>query len=85
MPPAPRWIPLLALVTATACTPILNIEGSFFPAWLLALVVGGLLTGLAWRLLVLAGLEAYLRPPLLVYPSLALLCTLIAWLVLFRS
>lgn len=86
----PRWTSVLPLAVvlvagAASCTPLLDVEGSFFPGWLISLVVGGILTAIAYRLLVTAGLDAYLTPPLLVYPSLALLCTMLAWLVLYRS
>ncbi len=86
MPLVTRWVCALIVITgAAACTPVLSLEGSFFPAWLVSLVVGGFLTAIAYRLLVATGLDAYLTPPLLVYPCLVLLCTLLAWLALYRS
>lgn len=64
---------------------MLNIYGSFFPAWVVSLVAGIALTVLV-RLVLLAGrLESQLAPLVLVYPSLAFLFTCATWLLFFRS
>jgi hypothetical protein len=65
--------------------PILNVGGSFFPSWMVCMVVGVALTAIARQLLVLARLEAYLGPPLLVYPSLAILLTVVLWVAFYRT
>lgn len=78
-----RTIPAWCAACAAGCAPALDVEGSFFPAWLVSMALGGILTAAAYRVLVGARLDAYLTPPLLVYPSLALLCTLASWLVLY--
>jgi len=73
-------LPLLA-----ACDPILDIDGAFFPAWILCLIVG---IGLAFAfhpLFVRLGIADHLGPPVLIYPSLALLLTLTTWLVFFHT
>jgi len=75
--------PLVLL--AAACEPIVDIEGSFFPAWMLCIAVGIVLTIVVRRLLAALGLEPYLGPLALVYPSLALLLTLVVWLTLFKT
>jgi len=67
------------------CDPVLDIEGSFFPAWMVCIVVGIALTAVAWRLLVLARLAAHVGPPLLIVPCLGLLLTLWTWLLLYRT
>jgi hypothetical protein len=72
-------------LVGAGCDPILNIEGSFFPAWLASMVIGIALTVAARYLFVLARLEPHLGPPLLIYTSLGLLLTLVTWLVLYRS
>jgi len=68
-----------------ACNPLLNVEGSFFPAWMLCLVAGVALAVAARSLFVLLRLEPHLGPPILIYPSLALLVSVFTWLVLYRS
>jgi hypothetical protein len=80
--------PILALALATlvaGCDPLLDIDGSFFPAWMLCLIVGVTLTVIARQLLARAGLEPHLGPLIVIYPSLGLLVTLVTWLVLYRT
>lgn len=67
------------------CDPILNIQGAFFPAWILCLAAGLVVTGIAHRLLVVSELQAHVGPLPLVYPSIALLSTNLFWLAFFRT
>lgn len=66
------------------CDPILNVQGSFFPAWMGSIAIGIALTALARYALARTRLEPHLGPPLLIYSSLGLLLTLVTWLVLYR-
>ena len=80
--------PILALALATlvaGCDPLLDIDGSFVPAWMLCIIVGVTLTVIARQLLARAGLEPHLGPLIVIYPSLGLLVTLVTWLVLYRT
>jgi len=80
--------PILALALATlvaGCDPLLDIDGSFFPAWMLCIIVGVTVTVIARQLLARAGLEPHLGPLIVIYPSLGLLVTLVTWLVLYRT
>jgi hypothetical protein len=70
---------------ASGCEPIIDIEGSFFPAWMLCIGLGIALAIAVRRLLAAVGLEPYLGPLVVVYPSLALLLTLVVWLVFFKA
>jgi hypothetical protein len=82
-PPSPiRFLLSLAL---GGCAPVVNIEGSFFPAWLLALLLGIGLTAALRPLFARTGLEPHMGPLLLVYPSLCLFLTFGIWLVLYRG
>jgi len=84
----PRARPLAAVgpfVLATACDPIVNVYGSFFPAWVLCLLTG-VACGVALRFVfAVTGLEEGFVPLLLVYPALVLLIACITWLALFRG
>jgi len=62
--------------------PSFDIVGSFFPAWLICLLVGILLASLAHWLL--TRLKIALALPILVYPCLAALFTFLLWLIFFR-
>ena len=75
---------VLALVGA-GCDPTLNVEGSFFPAWIVAMVIGLALTLVVRYVFAVSGLEPHVGPLLLIYPSLGLLLTLVTWLVLYRT
>jgi hypothetical protein len=84
-----RWLWFATLgaasVAASGCDPILIIQGSFFPAWLVCMVAGVVLTTVGRQLIVKARLEPHLGPLLLIYPSLWLLTTLLVWLVFYRT
>ena len=64
--------------------PQLNVVGSFFPSWMLCATIGVVVTLLARRAFVRVGVDPYLGPRALVYPSLALLVTLVLWVAFFR-
>jgi YtcA family len=65
--------------------PQINIIGSFFPSWMLCAAIGIVVTVLARLLFLRVGVDPYLGPRALVYPSLALLVTLVLWVALFRT
>ena len=64
--------------------PQLNVVGSFFPSWMLCATVGVVVALIAHRAFVRVGVDPYLGPRALVYPSLALLVTLVLWVAFFR-
>ncbi|HTU47422.1 MAG TPA: YtcA family lipoprotein [Bryobacteraceae bacterium] len=76
---------LLALLALTSCAraPSFDILGSFFPAWLICLVVAMVLTALTGWLLRL--LHIPIAVPTLTYLSLTALFTFALWLVFFGS
>ena len=75
------FMPALLLITGCERAPSFDIVGSFFPAWLLCLVVAILLTVVSRSLL-----NRYVEIvwPVLVYPSLTAIFALASWLALFR-
>ena len=62
--------------------PSFDILGSFFPAWLVCLTAGLLLT-VVFRWLLLR-IPIVIAAPILTYPSLTALITLALWLAFFR-
>jgi len=70
---------------ASGCDPIINIYGSFFPAWVVCLVTGVLFTVLLRLAFAVTQVERYLGPLILIYPSLTLLLTLVTWLIFFKT
>ena len=79
---------VLALVVPLAgCgrAPSVNVLGSFFPAWLICIVTGVVLTVVTRQVLVAMTLASELGPPALVYPCLAAFWIFATWLVVFGS
>jgi NhaP-type Na+/H+ or K+/H+ antiporter len=70
------------LLTSCGRAPAFDVLGSFFPAWLVCLALGLLLTVAArWLLL---RLHIVIALPILAYPSLTALFTFALWLAFFR-
>ena len=70
------------VLTSCGRAPSFDILGSFFPAWLVCLALGLLLTVMArWLLL---RLQIVLALPILTYPSLTALFTFALWLIFFQ-
>ena len=65
--------------------PQINLIGSFFPSWMLCGLIGVIAALLGHRLFVRIGIDPYIGPRILVYPSLAILVTLILWTIFFRG
>jgi len=65
--------------------PQINIIGSFFPSWMLCALIGIVTALFGRRLFVRAGLDPYVGRRQLVYPSLAILVTLVLWVAFFRG
>ena len=69
------------LVSGCSRAPSFDIIGSFFPAWLICLIIGVFLAALArWLLL---RQQIVVVWPILVYPSLTALFTFLFWLIFF--
>ena len=64
--------------------PQINVVGSFFPSWMLCVAIGIGVALLARWLFLRLGIDPHLGPRALVYPSLAILVTLVLWVTLFR-
>lgn len=75
------FMPALLLITGCGRAPSFDILGSFFPAWLVCLVLAILLTVVS-RVLLNRYVEIVW--PVLVYPSLTAIFALASWLTLFR-
>jgi hypothetical protein len=77
---------LVGMLPLAGCqrAPSIDVLGSFFPAWLLCLIVGMLLTAGTRFLLSAAHLEGVLSPPIVMYPFLAALFTFGLWLLFFH-
>ena len=64
--------------------PQINILGSFFPSWMLCGVIGIVAALLMRLLLIRTGIDPYVGPRAVVYPSLGIFVTLVLWVAFFR-
>jgi hypothetical protein len=77
---------LAATVRASAAhSPSIDVLGSYFPAWLLCIVVGVVLTIVARPLFIAWKLDAHLFPAPIIYPCLAAVFAMTVWLIFFRD
>jgi hypothetical protein len=84
------WLPktsffAVAALFLTACDPMLSLEGSFWPAWIICILAGLASSMLLMWQLVRYRLAQYLGPPLLIAPSLWALCTFVIWLLFYST
>lgn len=75
------FLPPLLLTAGCGRAPSFDIMGSFFPAWLICLVVAILLTAIS-RVMLSRFLE--IAWPVLIYPSLTAIFAFTLWLAVFR-
>jgi len=76
---------LLAGCGADYHSPTVDLLGSYFPAWMICIVIGLALTVIARQVLIGFKLDSYLRLPALVYPCLMISFTLAVWLLFFQN
>ena len=76
------FIPML-LLGGCGRAPSINIVGSFFPTWILCIVLGILFSSGIRALGLYLKVEQHLQPSILIYPSLAASFALTLWLICF--
>jgi hypothetical protein len=81
-----RALLLLGVLPLGGCqhAPAINVLGSFFPAWIVCLMLGILLTAGSRSLLLVVHLQGVLSPPIVMYPCLTAFFTFGLWLSFFR-
>ena len=82
-----QWLPLTAFLSicCSGCSraPSVDVLGSFFPAWMLCIVVGIALAGVTRWFLVRYGVEKDIPYLVLFYPSVVVVIACLLWLTLF--
>jgi hypothetical protein len=76
---------LLAGCRLDAHAPTVDVLGSYFPSWMICIVIGIMLTLIARQLFIGFKLDTHLRPAPLLYLGLAVFFTLSVWLMFFRN
>ncbi|WP_035350951.1 YtcA family lipoprotein [Edaphobacter aggregans] len=64
--------------------PAIDVIGSFFPVWMVCLIISIVLTSLLRVFLLRRQLEPVVEPAALFYPSVVLLLSCLLWLIFFR-
>ena len=82
-PAAWMMLPSLSLVSGCRRAPSIGIYGSYFPGWLICLVLGIALTVAAHLVLRRLDYEVHLRPLGLVFISVSITLTCLLWLIFF--
>ncbi|MBV8646882.1 YtcA family lipoprotein [Paludibacterium sp.] len=75
---------LALLMSGCANAPSINVLGAYFPDWLFCIVAGVLLAIVVYRILQHRQRGTLLGPPVVVYPSLVTLFSLVFWLAIFQ-
>jgi hypothetical protein len=75
----------VAAIFATGCSrnPNVDIVGSYFPGWMIALAISLVLTLAAHYLLRRLGMDHSIGHPAIIYPSMVVLFTCLLWLCFF--
>ena len=85
MPPSLKSCFLMPCLLMAGCDPLINIEGAYFPSWLVSGISGVFGTILLHILFLKMGVDEHLWPRPLVYFSCFVLLTFTTWLVLYAS
>ena len=73
------------LLAGCVHSPTLDVLGSYFPAWIVCIVIGLIFTVITRQLLIGFKLNVHLRLAGLVYLCMTVLWTLAAWLLCFKN
>ena len=76
---------MLAGCRTDAHSPTVDVLGSYFPAWMICISIGLVLTLITRQLLIGFRVDMHLRPAPLVYFCLAIFFTLAVWLIFFKT
>jgi len=77
--------PAILFLGGCAHSPTVDVLGSYFPAWMMCIIVGLATTLIARLLLIGYGIYAHLRLKPLVFPCMAIFFTLAVWLAFFKN
>jgi hypothetical protein len=72
------------LFTGCGRAPAIDVIGSFFPVWMVCLILSIVLASLLRLFLVRRQLEQTIEPVALFYPAVVLLFSCLLWLIFFR-
>lgn len=78
-------IALLLLLPLAGCDPLVNIEGAFFPAWLVSGISGLICMVVTWSILRRLGIDEYLLVRAVTYICMFIFYTTLIWLLFYAK
>ena len=84
-PAAAETAALVATLFATGCDPVVEVAGSFLPAWMPCLVAGAALAAIVQAFFARTGIDEHVGPRPVVYGCVAAIGAMTTWLLLFAS
>lgn len=81
----PRALLLLAFLPLAGCDPIFDVAGAFFPAWILCVLIGFILSLVIRDVLVRFGLDNHLGWKVPAYIGLFTMLSCSTWLIFFST
>jgi hypothetical protein len=66
-------------------SPTIDVLGSYFPAWMICIVIGLTLTFIAHWIVQVCKLKPYLGPGPLIYPCLMIIFTFATWILFYQN
>ena len=72
-----------SLLITPGCSCIPEIGGAYFPAWLLSILIGWVLSVIVRFILIKAGIDGWIRPRSIGYPALMVFFTLLVYMIFF--
>ena len=66
-------------------SPTVDVLGSYFPAWMVCIISGLMLTLIAHWIVQVCHLKPYLGPAPLIYSCLMIILTFATWILLYRN
>ena len=88
-PPFARVVAVTILIMSVllmgGCDPLVNIEGAFFPAWLVSGISGLLAMVITWNVFRRIGVDQHLLVRPLTYITLLVMYTCLVWLIFYAN
>jgi len=81
----PLAFSLPGCAAAGSHSPTIDVLGSYFPAWMVCIIVGLVLTVISRLLLAACKLDKHLWPSPVVYACLMTIFTMVVWLAFYRN
>jgi hypothetical protein len=76
---------LVAVRISSHHSPTVDILGSYFPAWMVCILIGLMLTFVAHWIIQVLNLKSYIGPAPLIYSCLMIIFTFATWILFYQN